>query len=186
MVVLPNYDLCPDVGMEQIPLELVQALGWVADHAALYGGDPAHIVLAGHSAGGHLAAMLLSCDWRAAGLPQVETRSALSISGLYDLSTIARAPYLQSSLKLTPEAVARLSPAGFPPPYGRRLFAVVGAQESEEFRRQNRLIREAWGPETVPVCEEIAGADHFAVLRELADPKARLHRLALELLGLNG
>src|SRR4051794_39008929 len=32
LVAIPNYDLCPDVPMEQIPLQLVQALGWLADH----------------------------------------------------------------------------------------------------------------------------------------------------------
>jgi len=36
----------------------------------------------------------------------------------------------------------------------------------------------------VPVCETIAGANHLTVLHDLADPQGRLHRLALELLGL--
>ena len=63
MVVLPNYDLCPAVSVEQIVLQLVQAVAWVVRHAAEHGGDPTRIALAGHSAGGHLAAMLLSCRW---------------------------------------------------------------------------------------------------------------------------
>ena len=56
--------------------------------------------------------------------------------------------------------------------------------ESEEFLRQNQLIRDAWGPTAVPVCETVPGANHFDVLHELADPQARLHELALQLLGL--
>jgi len=183
MVVMPNYDLCPAVTIETIALQLVQAVAWTVANAALYGGDPRRIVVAGHSAGGHLAAMLLSCNWRALGLPPQAVRSALGISGLYDLAPIASTPFLQGDLRLTPESVRKLSPAGFPPPKGR-FCAVVGADESDEFRRQTQLIRDAWGAKAVPVCEELPGAHHFTVLRELANPTARLHRLTLELLEL--
>ena len=185
MVVVPNYALCPAVTIETITLQLVRALVWVHRHAARYGGDPGRIVVAGHSAGGHLAAMLLSCRWNdvAPDLPARLVRSALSISGVFDLEPLRRTPYLQVDLRLTPAAVARLSPARFAPPTGR-LYATVGADESEEFLRQNQLIRSAWGADAVPVCETIAGAHHLSVLHTLADPGARLHALALGLLGL--
>ena len=65
LVVLPDYALCPAVSVEHIVLQMVRALAWVHRHAAEYGGDPGRIVVAGHSAGGQLAAMLLACDWRA-------------------------------------------------------------------------------------------------------------------------
>ena len=65
MVVLPNYALCPAVRIEHIVLQLVRALAWVWRHAAEHGGDRSRIVVAGHSAGGHLAAMMLACDWPA-------------------------------------------------------------------------------------------------------------------------
>ena len=184
MVVLPNYDLCPGVTIEQIALQLVEAVRWTVHNAALYGGDPGRIVVSGHSAGAHLAAMLLCCRWADVGLPADTVRAALGVSGLYDLAPIARTPFL-ANLGLTPAMVPRLSPAGFPAPKGR-FYAVVGADESDEFLRQNALIRQAWGERAVPVCEKIRDANHFTVLHELADPAARLHRLALELLGLDG
>ena len=77
----------------------------------------------------------------------------------------------------------RLSPAFFPRPKGK-LYATVGAAESEEFLRQNQLIRDVWGPTAVPVCETLPGRNHFDVLQSLADPAGRLHGLALRLLGL--
>ena len=52
VVVLPNYSLCPAVGIQDIVLQTVQALAWVYRHAAAYGGDPRRLVVAGHSAGG--------------------------------------------------------------------------------------------------------------------------------------
>ncbi|MEP7298660.1 MAG: alpha/beta hydrolase [Burkholderiales bacterium] len=183
MVVVPNYALCPTVTVEHITLQMVRALAWVYRHAAVYGGHASRIVVAGHSAGGHLAAMLLSCRWGEVGpdLPAGLVRSALSISGLFDLESVRRTPFLQADLRLTPESARRLSPAGFPAPAGP-LVAVVGGDESEEFVRQNRLIRDAWGARAVPVCAEIAGANHLDVLHELVDPQAQLHRWALDLI----
>jgi arylformamidase len=129
--------------------------------------------------------MMLSCDWRAVGqgLPAQLVRSALSISGLYDLAPIARTPFLKDDLRLTPASVKRLSPALFPAPRGR-LCVVAGAEESAEFLRQNALIAERWGRRAVPVCEAVPGVNHFTILHALADPASRLHGLALDLLGL--
>jgi arylformamidase len=184
MVVVPNYALCPAVSIEHIAMQMVRALAWTFRNAALHGGDPQRIVVAGHSAGGHLAAMLLCCDWAAVGadLPPNLVNAALAISGLFDLEPVRHTPFLQTDLRLTPASVARLSPARFPPPRGR-LFAAVGADESEEFLRQNQLIRDAWGGARVPVCETIGGANHLTVLHDLPDPQGRLHRHALQLLG---
>ena len=64
-VVIPNYALCPAVTIPDIVLQMVKALAWTYRHVAAYGGDPRRITVVGHSAGGHLAAMLLACVWKA-------------------------------------------------------------------------------------------------------------------------
>ena len=186
MVVVPNYALCPAVGIEHIVLQMARAVAWVWQHAAEHGGDPSRIALVGHSAGGHLASMLLSCRWKQVDerLPAQPLTGALSISGLYDLEPLRHTPFLQADLKLTPASVARLSPAFFPRPKGSKLYAAVGLDESDEFRRQNLLIRDVWGPTAVPACETVPSANHFTVLNSLVDPAGRLHALALRLLDL--
>lgn len=188
MVVVPNYALCPAVTIEHIALQLVRALAWVWRNAAAHGGDPGRIVVSGHSAGGHLAAMLLACDWRAVApdLPADLVKASLSISGLFDLEPLRHAPFLAPDLNLTEASAFKLSPAYWPAPSAGPLHALVGAEESEEFVRQNELIRARWGAAVVPVCETVPGTHHLSVLHELADPQARTHRLALELLGLSG
>ena len=185
-VVVPNYALCPAVTIEDIALQMVRAVAWTWRHIAEHGGDPSRIALAGHSAGGHLVAMLLSCRWKvvADDLPLQPVTGALAISGLYDLEPVRRAPFLQADLRLTPQQVARTSPAFFPRPKAGKLYATVGADESDEVLRPNHLIRDQWRPTPGPVCETLPGTDHFTVLQSLADPAGRLHELALRLLNL--
>jgi arylformamidase len=185
MVVMPNYSLCPGVAMERIPLQLVQALAWVWRHASDHGGDPNRIALVGHSAGGHLAAMLNCCDWKAVApdLPRDLVKGAMSISGVHDLAPLRHVAGVQADLKLDADSVRRLSPIHFPAP-DTPMYAVVGGAESDEFRRQTRALRQAWGARAVPVCEELVGRGHFDILHDLADPQGRTHQLARKLLQL--
>ncbi|MCE4555365.1 alpha/beta hydrolase [Roseateles cellulosilyticus] len=187
LVIVPNHDLCPRVGLEHIAMQLADAVAWVWRQAAAYGGDPGRIVLLGHGSGGHLAAMLSCCDWKRVGrdLPRRLVKGAMSMSGLHDLTPLRRVPSLQADLRLDVAAVRRLSPVLFPPPSApQSLLALVGGDESQELRRQTRAIREAWGARAVPVCEELPGCNHYTVLHDLADPEGRSHQLARHLLGL--
>ncbi len=183
-VVIPNYALCPAVTVPQITLQMVQALAWTWRQIARHGGDPSRITVAGHSAGGHLAAMMLSCLWPVYGrdLPADLVKSALSISGLHDLEPIMHTPFLQPSLQLTPGQARQASPALLPPPEQGKLYTVAGGDESEEFLRQSRLIQKAWGKARVPVCEALPGLNHFSVLEAMVQPGHRLNGLAMELL----
>ena len=186
-VVVLNYALCPAVTIPEIVGQMVKALVWTWRHIAGHGGDPARITVAGHSAGGHLAAMLLACDWpaHAPDLPKMLVKNALSISGLYDLEPIRQTPFLQD-LHLAPEQVRQASPVLLPRPTQGTLCSVAGGDESEEFLRQKRLIQQERGYDAVTDCESLPGLNHFSVLEALIAPDHRLHQLALELLGLEG
>ncbi len=182
-VVVPNYALCPAVTVPQIIMQMVKALAWTYCNVQRFGGDPQRITVIGHSAGGHLATMLLACDWRAYAqdLPADLVKNAMSVSGLYDLEPVMHTPFLKDSLRLTPEHVQLSSPAWLPRPRQGKLYTLVGAQESAEFLRHNGLMQKAWGTTTVPVCETIESRNHFSVLEDLTAPWQRLHQLATQL-----
>jgi arylformamidase len=181
-----NYALCPAVTIDHIVLQLVRALAWVYRHATEHGGNPERIVISGHSAGGHLATMLLACDWPdvASDLPADLVKSALSISGLYELEPLRHAPFLAADIGLTEASALRLSPAWMAAPVQGELVTVVGGDESEEFHRQVDLIASSWGPEVVVGDERPAGRNHMSVLNDLAEPGSSTYRRALQLLGL--
>jgi arylformamidase len=149
-VAVLGFDLCPDVSIRDI-LRQVQAAC-----AAL----PRRPALAfGHSAGGHLAAMLLASGHVPAALP---------VSGVFELAPL-RHTTIGAALQLTAAEARALSPRFLPPPPppGGWLHAVVGSAESTEFRRQTHDFAAAWGG----TAEELPGLDHFTVLAPFSDPK---------------
>ena len=188
-VVVVNYALCPGtpehpVTVPHIGRQMEAALAWVWRHIGQHGGDRRRITVAGHSAGGQLAAWLLTSVWPlvASDLPDGLVRNALSISGLHDLEPVMHAPFLQQSLHLTEQHVQDASPARLQAPAQGLLYSVAGADESEEFARQARLIQDAWGTHVVPRCQILPGLNHFSILDALAKPGHDLHHMALNLL----
>ncbi len=188
-VVVVNYALCPGtpeqaVTIPDIALQMAQATAWVWRHIAAHGGDRNNITVMGHSAGGHLAAMLLACDWKKVGrdLPAALACKAMSISGLFDLEPVRKTPFVQGDLRITPAQVRMASPAKWQRPRKGVLYTVVGGDESPEFLRHNRLIHQAWGPKTVPVCEDLPGLNHFSVVTALTRVDSRLNALAQTLI----
>lgn len=170
-VAVPNYSLAPAVSIETIVAEMRQALAWLWRNAAMLGFDRDRIVVAGHSAGGHLTAMMLCTDWPDVGpaLPADLIKGGVAISGLFDLHPIARTPFLSADLKLDDAQAARISPALRAPACQAPLVTAVGGDESSEFKRQTALIRSRWA-QTVGADIALPGRNHFSACDALAEP----------------
>ncbi len=158
---LVEYTLAPAARLDQIVAEVRRAVGWVIDHAATLGGDPARVFVSGHSAGGHLTAMAMD-DPRVAG--------GIAISGIYDLEPI-RLNYLNDKLGLDAPEALRNSPIRHLPPRAAPLVVTVGLGELPELVRQSEEYAAAWRARGLPGRYlPLAGHDHFSILEELARP----------------
>lgn len=180
---LPNYGLCPKVGIEDIVKQNLLAIAWLWHYGARYGVNPGRLYVAGHSAGGHLTAMMLAARWNTymPELPYNLVKGGLAISGVYDLEPLAHAPFVNQDLKLDQEQARRLSPVAIPPATTAPLYTAVGGDESDEFKRQNALIARTWryafaGDIPMP------GRNHLTVVEELANPDSALFKGAMEMM----
>jgi arylformamidase len=184
-VAVPNYALCPSVQVADIVMQMVQASAWLHRNGGNFGAPPGRLGICGHSAGGHLAAMMLACHWPAysADLPKKVVSGALSISGLYDLTEIMKVPSINGDVRLDEKAALKASPAFLPPASDAPLYTAVGAEENEGFHIQNRIIAERW-PKVHRADIACQGKNHFTVLDGLCDPKSNLFRTALSTVGL--
>jgi arylformamidase len=183
-VVVINYALIPSVGMDELVRQCRASVAWVHANAAAFGGDPGRIFVSGHSAGGHLVAMLMAADWPAFGLPVDVIKGGCGISGLHDLDPI-RLCYLNDTLKLTPEEARRNSPIYLTPTSRALLRLPVGALEGPEYHRQTETLAAVWRKQGVP-CEvmDMAGIHHFSIVSQLEDPGSALGRAILGQMGL--
>jgi arylformamidase len=185
-VVVINYALMPAVDMDELVRQCRASAAWVYRNAATFGADPDRIFVSGHSAGGHLVAMLLAPDWPRfePGLPAGLVKGGGAISGLYDLEPI-RLCYLNDVLALTAEAARRNSPVHLIPPAPRPLLVAVGEREGSEYHRQVDALVTPWRRHGV-ACEvlDMAGHDHFSIMVDLDDPAAELSRTIQRQMGL--
>jgi arylformamidase len=185
-VALVGYDLAPAVDMDTIVDQIRHAIAWLHRQAGAQGFDPERICLAGHSAGGHLAAMALATDWTAFGLPADLVKGVCAISGVFDLEPI-RLCYLNDVLRLDAGQARRNSPVLLPPRAFCPVMLTVGERETEAFHRQSGAYADALRRANL-ACELTVqpGLDHFAIVMAMTDaanPAVRAIRAQLGLAG---
>jgi len=169
-VAIPSYDLCPDTS---IPKIISQMRKCAAKIWQKYAKKP---VVYGHSAGGHLAACLVSTDWTChQGLPEDLITRGCALGGIYDLTPL-RGTTKNDALKLSKEEARLASPLFRPVAKSAvRFIAAVGEFESHEFHRQAAALARFWnaqGVETETIT--VAGANHFTILDEMQNPESPL------------
>jgi arylformamidase len=175
-VAVAGYDLCPKVRVADIVEELRAACRELARLET-------KLVVAGHSAGGHLAACMLATNWPAVDekLPRDFVCAAYAISGLFDLKPLVPTS-VNNALGMDAREAELSSPLLWPPPAGLSLDAVVGGNESGEYLRQSRSIVERWAAAGVRArYEAVPGANHFTVIAPLAEPDSPMTQRIAEL-----
>lgn len=161
-----------------------RAFAWVHANAAGFGGDASRLYVAGHSSGGHLAAMLATTDWTGRGLPADAVKGTLAASGIYDLEP-ARRSARNGYLRLDDAGVLRNSPMAHIPETLGPMVIGYGEGELAEFRRQSQAFAAALHRRRHAVTEiDLPGCNHFDVGEAFADPGGPLLRAAFETFGL--
>ena len=167
-----NYPLAPEAGIPQMLDSCREAVLWLWHNAYSLGAERSRIVLAGHSAGGHLATLLLATDWTALGaLPTDLVKAASSVSGVYDLEPI-RLSYQNPILKLDAATARRMSPIAARPRREGPLLLAVGGRETTEFLRQQEDMAGTWAKGGRADAVVLPGLNHFETVDCLADPSS--------------
>lgn len=172
-VMMPSYDLCPDVPLSSITMEIGAAI----THAAKREAGP--IVIAGHSAGGHLAACMMCEDAPLEPDIAARVRRALGISGLYDLRPLQKTR-MNDKLRITDEMAVAESPQFCSPREGAEMIVWVGRDERPEFLRQSKMFAAMWAAKGASIELQIEmGRHHFDVIESLANPRSEMIKSAL-------
>ncbi len=178
-----GYPLCPEVRIGDIVRSIRNALLYLAKEGDGHGIDPARIHVAGHSAGGHLAAMMATTDFAALGGPGDLLKSATCVSGLYDLEPL-RLVKVDKELRISLQDIAELSPMRLTPLAHVAIATTVGGVEGEEFMRNTRELTDAWRARGAEVAEVAApGFHHFNVLDELGEAGKPMHAHVMHVIG---
>src|SRR3984893_4836860 len=175
-VAVVNYDLCPGVRIAHIVEQCRQAVDWLTREGESHGVPAQRLIVGGHSAGGHLTAMMFATDWKARGTSAGAIVAGVSISGVFDLEPLVNVS-LNSDLGLDPQSARELSPIHLDPRLDVPLLLAAGADETSEFIRQSRGLWQRW-PRCRPRKRDgplfVSGKHHFSVLSEFADPQSEL------------
>jgi acetyl esterase/lipase len=171
VVAIPNYRLVPEVRFPGFVEDCASALRWVEQNVAASGGDPARIVLMGHSAGAYNAAML-GLDHRyidAAGVSPNAVKGVVGLAGPYD--------FIPFDVEATQEAFGQApDPRATQPIHFARVDAppmlllwgeddtTVGPRNIQSLERAMRAVGGAVETKTYP------GVDHIEIMLALSRP----------------
>ena len=169
-VAMPSYDLCPDVRIADITRQIADAVTCIAQEV------DGPIILAGHSAGGHLVARMLDktlIDAQVGGRLQ----TVMPISPLSDLRPLLQTG-MNEKFQMDEAAAAAESPVLMQDRYDARVVAWVGGDERPAFLDQAQWLAQAWGAGHFVA----SGKHHFDVIEPLAESNSDI---VLTLLGEN-
>ncbi|MGH0132245.1 UNVERIFIED_CONTAM: hypothetical protein FKN15_049482 [Acipenser sinensis] len=168
-VVAVDYDIAPKGSMDVMVSQVRRSVASIVQQYSHITG----VYLCGHSAGGQLAAMVLSTDWSQYKVtPNI--KGAVLVGGIYDLLPII-STYVNDPLKMTEEDAVWNSPVLLVPMLKRwsagcEVVVVVAEHDSPEFKRQSREYFQALECAGLKVSfEDVSNTDHFNVIEQLSD-----------------
>ncbi len=182
--VLLNYPLAPEVSIDQIVLSCRKAIKWLYSNFSVFNGDPHQMYVAGHSAGGHLAAMLMATDWEVfdPGLSANVLKGICAVSGLFNLVPIYLS-YINKVLKMDMETAKCNSPVRLEPSNSCPLILAVGEAETAEFNDQSKELYTCWKNTAIDSqLLQLPRQNHYSIAETIVDPQSSLHQALRQLM----
>lgn len=183
-VVVLNYNLTPSVRMGQIPPQIRKAIAWTYNNSDQLGFSKDKIFVMGHSAGGHLTAMMMATDWKSVDqkLPTDLIRGGIPVSGVFELEPIVHTSLNNGPQMDIAEAIAE-SPAFIPPVTNAPQLVVVGGGETSEFLRQSDDYAAKYAtPDRLIERYTVPNDDHFDELERLAEDDSGFFNKTMQLI----
>uniref|UniRef100_A0A2K6AIA3 Kynurenine formamidase n=1 Tax=Mandrillus leucophaeus TaxID=9568 RepID=A0A2K6AIA3_MANLE len=184
-VVIVAYDIAPKGTLDQMVDQVTRSVAFVQTRYPSNGG----IYLCGHSAGAHLAAMMLLANWTKHGVTP-NLKGFFLVSGVFDLEPIMYTSQ-NIALQLTLEDAQRNSPQlkvaqAQPVDPTCRVLVVVGQFDSPEFHRQSWEFYQVLSAQTLcqgewkASFEQLHGVDHFEIVENLTQKDNVLTQIILK------
>ncbi len=171
VAIVPDYRVYPEVLFPGFMEDPARVAKWAKEHAAEFGGDPARIFLTGHSAGAHIAAMLVLNDefLRVQQLKPTDFAGMIGLAGPYDFL-----PLTSDRLKTIfgpEEQRAKSQPINYVTGNNPPMLLLVGTKDNTVWPKNTynlaAKIRAKSGPVEV---KEFAGYGHVDMAAKLAKP----------------
>ncbi len=169
-VALIGYQLCPETDMSSMVAQIRKAIIWLWRNAAQTRTAPDRINICGHSAGGHLTAMMLATKWTQLGddLPDNLLKTAIPMSGLYQLEPL-RQTTISDALGMDASIAHGNSPYFLKPATAAPILVTIGGDESVQLHWQTDQFVEQWSRYQAPVETHVEpDVDHFDLVNRLA------------------
>ena len=165
------YRLAPDTKFPLPVEDCRNALKWVYENIGEHGGDRNRIFVGGHSAGGHLAAMLtLELDaLEASGLPRDVLKACFPVSGVFDL--VGRDEERLGPLLSSPADARTASPIQLVEGNRTPFLFAIGEIDFPELIPQSHAMAEALRNQSGTVeLMDMPGEDHFNISLQGGNP----------------
>ena len=177
-VAMPRYRLVPEVGIEHIVDDIIDATNWLALNGPKYGAPAARIVVSGHSAGGHLTAALFATPWSRLRFDPERIVGGVPFSGIFDFEPMLHFAF-NADFRLDALRAQALTLVPRKPTITAPLVVAAGALESSEFQRQSNELAQAWAPQARALI--LPGLDHFSIVDSFAERSQPLYEETLKL-----
>ena len=162
-----DYTLCPEVTIGEIVNECIGALRYLKSIGPKYNFDPNKIVLAGSSAGAHLASMCVLESIKAKDNSSLRIASTILVSGVYELEPLIQTS-INDAIKMDRSVAISMSPMlkdleDFPD-----TLIVWGENETAEFKGQSSKFSKKLVEYGISVkAFEVPSRNHFDVILDL-------------------